>query len=239
MLSLLPFVAALATAPAPAASPSPPPTKLQEIGRVRTSVCTSILVHANGAITQALDNDRDLAIVTANLRATNFDGLSSLQRRNSIDSLMTRTQAVRTNFKAADNEIKMLREMAKASNDAERKAELKAFADALGGALERQKKAAEAFDSAIVILRGREDAFEARGIMNRDRRLASSGMIPEYKLQQAEAMQAAVAPSPPPRDGEWNKVMHDIAQGLDERVGTIAYDEGVAADHSIAATTGC
>ena len=50
MLSLLPFVAVLATTPA--ASPSPPPTKLQEIGRVRATMCTSILVHANGAITQ-------------------------------------------------------------------------------------------------------------------------------------------------------------------------------------------
>ena len=68
---------------------------------------------------------------------------------------------------AADGEIKKLREYAANSPDPKRKEELKAFADALGGALYRQKKAAVEFMRDVTIMRGREEAAEAREIMQR------------------------------------------------------------------------
>lgn len=241
MLSVLPFVmlAAAVAAPVPAPSASAPPTKLQEIGRVRSApICTTIVVHANGAISQALENDRSLAVLTTNLRAIDFDGENELQRRNSIDGLMKSTQAVRTNFRAADGEIKTLRAIAEASKDPQRKAELKEFADALGGALQRQKRAAEEFDRDIVIMRGRQEAADMHAIEQRDTRLVAAGTIPTQVLDRMDRQRAVNIPQPVP-DGQWNRTMHDIAAALDERVVPIASDEGVAADHSIPATTGC
>src|SRR6202011_2156393 len=151
MLMLLPLVLALAAAdPAPAASAPPgaasAPTPLKEIGRVRAlPACVPIVAHANGAITQALENDRNLAILTTNLRATDFDKLNFIQRRNAIEALMKQAEAMRVASSAGDVEVKKLREYAVNSPDPQRKAELKAFADALGGALYRQKKAAVEF----------------------------------------------------------------------------------------------
>jgi hypothetical protein len=239
MLNVLPFVLVLAGVPAATPSPSAPPTKLQEIGRVRTSICTAIVVHANGAITQALDNDRTLAILTTNLRTLDFDKQNPLQRRNAIDALMKQTQAIRENFRGADYEIKQLRQYALNSPDPQRKVELKTFADALGGALQRQKRAAEEFDRDITILRGREDAREAHEIERRDMRLATAGMIPSAFLDNMDALRAPAQGPRPPREGEWNQTMQQIAGAVDERLPAIATDEGKAADHSIAATTGC
>lgn len=240
MLSLLPVVVLLAAAaPAPAPTASEPPTKLQEIGRTRATVCTSIVVHANGVIAQALENDRTLAILTTNLRTMDFDKLNWMQRRNAFDGLMKQTQQIRTAFPGADGEIKTLRKLAETSPDPQRKRELKAFADALGGALERQKRVATDFDRSVVIMRGREEAQEARSIEHRDTRMVSPASISRRGLDRLDAIADGAAPPAPLRDGEFNHAMRDLAATLDLRIEPIAFDEGTAADHSIAATTGC
>ncbi|MDB5093404.1 MAG: hypothetical protein JWO85_1505 [Candidatus Eremiobacteraeota bacterium] len=233
MLSLLPLVVALASNPSPSPAPasSVRPTPLTEIGRVRTTpICTTIVVHANGAITSALDNDRTLAILTTNLRNTDFDRLNSLQRRNAIEELMKQASAVRINGKLADGEIKQLRAYAQTSTDPERKAELKAFADALGGAIYRQTKVANEFMRDVTIVQGREDAKEVRDIRNRDN--------PPIENAASLPMGAGRVQMPdPPRS--YNQTMRAVAADLiDLQTGIIA-DEGVAADHSIAATSGC
>jgi hypothetical protein len=230
MLSILPLVVALATVPSP--GPSTRPTPLQEIGRVRAlPACTPIVVHANGAITQALDNDRGLAILTTNLRAVDYDKLNVIQRRNAIDGLEKQASEIRINAGTADGEIKRLREYAVASPDPQRKAELKAFADALGGALLRQKRAADELMRDITIAQGRTEAAEVREITARDNRLTANGNGP---------LMSGMARSPLP-DGpsSWNDVMRSIAGSIDDRNQAIVADEGVAADHSIAATSGC
>jgi len=83
--------------------------------------------------------------LTTNLRAMDFDRLNSMQLHRTIEDLMKQAGTIRQNGKLADNEIKQLRAYAAASTDPERKAELKAFADALGGAIYRQTKAATEF----------------------------------------------------------------------------------------------
>lgn len=228
MLSILPLVVALATVPAPAPTASARPTPLQEIGRVRAlPACTPIVVHANGAITQALDNDRGLAILSNNLRAVDYDKLNVIQRRNAINALEKQASEIRINAGNADGEIKRLREYAAASPDPQRKAELKAFTDALGGALLRQKRAANELMRDITIVQGRVDAAEARGILVRDTLTPENGM---------SVLPRAAMPPPP---SSWNDTMHAMASALDERTEAIVADEGVAADHSIAATSGC
>ncbi len=239
MLMLLPLVVMLAAAePAPAASTAPAtttaPTPLKEIGRVRAlPACVPIVAHANGAITQALDNDRTLAIISNNLHATDFDKLNSLQRRNAIDALMKQAEAMRVASSAGDVEIKKLREYAVNSPDPNRKAELKAFADALGGALYRQKKAAVEFMRDVTIMRGREEAQEARDIMHQD------NPTPPYPIAQQmndTAQNAGPLPHPAP---VYNKQMRQIGDTMNDLTQGILVDEGIAADHSIAATSGC
>src|ERR1700681_1591333 len=114
MFMLLRIVVALAAAdPAPAASSAPRPTPLTEIGRVRAlPACVPIVAHANGAITQALDNDRTLAVLTTNLHNTNFDKLNFMQRKNAIDALMKQAEAMRIASSAGDADVQKLREYA-------------------------------------------------------------------------------------------------------------------------------
>lgn len=234
MLSLLPIVLALASAdPSPAPSPPARHTPLTEIGRVRAlPICTPIVVHANGAITTTLDNDRQLAIMTTNMRNVDFDRLNEMQRRNSIDALMKQASAIRVQSGNADGEVKKLREYAAASPDPNRKAELKAFADAIGGAIYRQKKAAVEFMRDVTIIQGREEAAEARSIRARD-----SGMVETLAEHQISSspLRAGV-PAPPAR---YNDTMREIAAALDADTQSILTDEGTAADHSIGATSGC
>jgi hypothetical protein len=232
MFMLLPIVAVLAAAdPAPAASSAPRPTPLTEIGRVRAlPACVPIVAHANGAITQALDNDRTLAVLSTNLHNTNFDKLNSMQRKNAIDALMKHAEAMRVASSAGDVEVKKLREYAAASPDPKRKEELKTFADALGGALYRQKKAAVELMRDVSIMQGREDAAEARGLMR------AANPVPPYAAAQAAANTPAMLPGVP---DSYNKQFKGIGDVLDDLTKGIQTDEGTAADHSIAATSGC
>jgi hypothetical protein len=232
MVMLLPIVIALvATDPAPAASSAPRPTPLTEIGRVKAlPACVPIVAHANGAITQALDNDRTLAVLSTNLHNTDFDKLNFMQRRNAINALMKQTEAMRVASSAGDVEIKKLREYAVNSPDPKRKEELKAFTDALGGALYRQKKAAVELARDITIMEGREDATEARGLMR------ANNPVPPYATAQTIANQASVLPGSP---DSYNKQFKYMGDTLDDLVQGIQLDEGIAADHSIAATSGC
>jgi hypothetical protein len=235
MLMILPLVLALAAVdpvPAAAASTAPKPTPLTEIGRVKAlPACVPIVAHANGAITQALDNDRTLAIISTNLHNTDFDKLNFLQRRNAIEALMKQAEIMRITSSAGDAEVKKLREYAVNSPDPKRKEELKTFADALGGALYRQKKAAVEFMRDITIMRGREDAQEAHDIMHRD------NAVPPFAAAQA-VNSVSVSPIPPPSTA-YNKQMKYLGDTLDDLTTGIQVDEGRAADHSIAATSGC
>ena len=234
MLLVLPIVVALAAlppAPAPAPSGSPKPTPLTEIGRVRAlPACVPIVAHANGAITQALDNDRTLGILTNNLHATDFDKLNSMQRRNTIEAMMKQAEQIRNASSAGDAEIKKLREYAVNSPDPQRKAELKAFADALGGALYRQNKAAAEFMRDGTIMRGREDAAEAHGLM------AQANPVPPYAVAQQMVNLPPPLPTPPQT---YNKQMQQMGDVLTDLTQGVLADEGTAADHSIAATSGC
>ena len=244
MLMLLPIIVALAAAepaPAPPAAAAPAsgsattssakPTPLTEIGRVRAlPACVPIVAHANGAITQALENDRALSILSTNLHGTDFDKLNFMQRRNAIESLMKQAELMRIASSAGDAEVKKLREYAKASPDPKRKEELKTFADALGGALYRQKKAAVELMRDVTIMRGREETAEIHDI---------KATIPTGgETKTGQMMQRTDSPIPPPPKS-YNKEMAYLGDVLDGLTSGIQMDEGIAADHSIAATSGC
>ncbi len=232
MLLLLPIIIALAADPTPAPSGAAAPTPLKEIGRVRAlPACVPIVAHANGAITEALENDRTLAVLSTNLHNTDFDRLNFIQRRNAIEALLKNAEAISKAAKAGDAEVKRLRELAVNSPDPKRKEELKTFADALGGALYRQQKAAVELQKDVAILRGREEAQDIKERTDNvpfQRTSGASGSNTPYPMR----------PTPTP-DPLYDKHFKVLADKLEELNQGILRDEGIAADHSIAATSGC
>ncbi len=238
MLLFLPIIVALAADPAPAAgtpaaTSASPPTPLTEIGRVRAlPACVPIVAHANGAITEALDNDRTLAIIATNVRNTNFDAMNVLQRRNAMEAILRRAEAIGKAAVAGDAEVKRLREYAVNSPDPKRKEELKTFADALGGAIYRQKKAAVEVQRDIAILRGREAAADAKENIRGEE--TDSSILRRNGLSTPRPLHADPTPDP-----TYNKHFVFLGDKLDELNQGILRDEGIAADHSIAATSGC
>jgi hypothetical protein len=236
MLMLFPIVLALAgdPSPAPEASNAARPTPLTEIGRVRAlPACVPIVAHANGAITQALDNDRTIAMMSINAHSTDFDKQNILQRRNSIQALMKQAEAIRVASSSGEVEVKKLREYANAATDPQRKAELKEFADALGGALYRQKKAAVEFMRNVTVLEGREAAVVALNEIKPVERKPIPGSAMERSTEPPRVGLQVGAPE------SYNRVFAEISDRLDQDFALVRVDEGSAADHSIAATSGC
>ena len=233
MFLLLPIIIALAADPTPAASGAARPTPLTEIGRVRAlPACVPIVAHANGAITEALENDRTLSVISTNLRGTDFDKLNLIQRRNVLERMLRQAEAIAKAAKAGDAEVKRLREYAVNSPDPKRKEELKTFADALGGAIYRQQKAAVELQRDVLIMRSRDDAQEMRDKLHDDD--VNTPMTQRMGLSTPRPLR----PTPSP-DTEYDRHYKFLAEKLDQLNQAILRDEGIAADHSIAATSGC
>jgi hypothetical protein len=233
MLLLLPIIIALAADPTPAPSSTSRPTPLTEIGRVRAlPACVPIVAHANGAITEALENDRTFSVIATNLRGTNFDKLNVNQRRVALERMLRQAEAIAKAAKTADAEVKRLREYAAASPDPKRKEELKAFADALGGAIYRQQKAAVEVQRDVLIMRSRDEAQEMKEKIHDDD--VNTPMTQRMGLSTPRPLRPTPSPDP-----EYDRHYKFLADKLDVLNEGIIRDEGIAADHSIAATSGC
>lgn len=231
MFALLLLVLALVPSP----EPSTPPVStspLKEIGRVRAlPACTTIAVHANSAIDSALRNDNALAVSVNRLKHADLDS-NALYRSKALNELMTISRDMRKQAVEAEGEVRRLRELAGASEDATRKTELKTFADALGGAVFRQKRAADDLARYVTIVEGRVATAEAKSDMNSDGRAggvnglgrgASGPTFPPY--------------SPTPLN--LNGTAREAAAAFEDKIQLITADEAKAADHSLGATSGC
>ena len=132
---MLAIVLAAVTATAPSPSPTP---LLQTIVTVKSSpICGAFAAHTNAAISSALANDQSLGTTISMLRSPDLAG-SSLDRLSEIHHLNTLADAMYKQYRAGEREVNELRDLAKQATDPDEKAELKAVADALGGALYRQ-----------------------------------------------------------------------------------------------------
>lgn len=242
MLSLLvPLIIAFAApSPVPSASAQPPST-LKEIGRIQSlSVCPAIVVHANSAIGAVLDNDAQLALTVNRLRTTDLDTDNVIAKHNGMTDLATLAGRLRMGAAAGTGEIKRLRAIAGETADPARKAELKAFADALGGALARQRKIGTDLDRMLAIIDGRRAVEEVNtdDLAGQRDALASPGQAagPRGSIPQDVVMRSPVAG---PERGIFNPTLRDVADEFAARSSAILVDEGTAADHALGATTGC
>jgi len=219
---------ALGATPQPEPAASEPPTPLKEIGRVRASVCSTIVVHANSAIDDALANDGDLRSLIAALTTAKLDDATELQRRNAFHDFERAAAKLRETALDGEGEIRRLRALA-AESPEPRKSELKAFADALGGALYRQRVMAIEAQRLLIVQQGR--AERAGDDLAFAPQAAPAGRPDAVVL-------ATPGPLSPPSYA-YEKAFKLVAADFADRTRLITIDEGVAADHSLGATTGC
>jgi hypothetical protein len=178
-----------------------------------------------------------LALAINRLRTTDLDDSNEIKRRNGMNDLATLAGRLRTAAMGGMGEIKRLRAIAAQTTEPTRKAELKAFADALAGAIARQRKAGQDLDRMLTIIDGRRAVQEWNSPDLIQQRTAIADPNRPAALAMSDGtLRSPVAPaSPAPVDG----VLRGFADDFTARTQDILGDEGVAADHSLGATTGC
>jgi hypothetical protein len=134
-------------------SPSPSPTPLLKtiITVKSTPLCGALAAHTNAAINSAIQNDQTLGSTIMTLRSSDLAG-SSLDRYSEIHRLSSLADSIYKQYRAGLGEVSRMRDLAKQATDPEEQAELKAAADALGGALYRQHLIQRDLDGFVAFL---------------------------------------------------------------------------------------
>ena len=212
--------------PAPAPEPSPAASALPEIGRVRANAaCQTIVEHARVAITNAVHNDRRLLSLATVMDRVSPNATVGEKKVRAIDVLTQWASSIESDAAEAQGAIDRLRALAAASTDETRKRELKAFADALSGAVARQKFAAHEVQRGLFLIGARADVAEARSVLDEN---AFGG--------RAALVSADGSPLRTPQD---SPKLRDIAATLVERIKMIKEDEHEGVRHEVGATNGC
>jgi len=209
------LAAALDTAPGPSVV-IPPPARLREIGRVRSPVCSSIVVHANAAITATLANDATMAASIKPLRTVDLES-NEMYRSRGLDLLNATGSKMRRSAKEAQGEVERLYGIAKETPDANRQAELRNFADSINDAIQRQKKAGVDLQRFVTIIEGR-----------------SAGLGIGTKFDGFDRIDDGNF-----RASHFNMTAHEAAADFADRLPAIASAESRAADHTVGAVSGC
>jgi hypothetical protein len=211
--------------PAPVLEPLPAASALPEIGRVRANTaCQTIVEHARVAITNAVHNDRRLLSLATVMDRVSPNAIVGEKKVRAIDVLAQWASSIESDAAEAQGAIERLRALAAVSTDETRKRELKAFADALSGAVARQKYAAHEVQRGLFLIGARADVAEARAISDNNAfGVALLGPLEGQTLR---------VPSDSPK-------LKDIAATLAERIKVIKEDEHEGVRHEVGATNGC
>jgi hypothetical protein len=230
---ILVFVAASGAAnPAPAMPVGP----LKEIGQVHASanMCGALVVHANSAISAALRDDLLITRTIGRMRSSNLEG-EALSRRQAMNDLDRLAAELRETETQGIGEVNRLRDLGAKTGDATHKVELKTFADALGGALNRQGKIADDLNGLLAYL----DYQELRGSSFGDSdnmpspsldASGSAGQSPAVGEQHGGSSFEHATP---------NVLLISAAADYQARMPEVQKDEAKAADHSEGAVSGC
>ncbi len=231
MLVSLILAVALATAATPSPELTPDPSAsssastLREIGHVYTSgACTAIVTRANSAISTAIRNDQTMTIIATTLRSVDLDSSNRLVKIKGLRELQQYADDLRTSAEHAKAQVKQLRALANDSTDPVRKAELTSFADALGGAIERQRHIGGGLQGMLARIAGRDSAVDAWHQFERDPYTA-----PAWPGYADVDFHTSV----------YNKMAFNEASYLEEQIPLISGDESKAADHVVGAVNGC
>jgi hypothetical protein len=134
-------------------SPSPSPTPLLKtiITVKSTPLCGAFAAHTNAAIGSAVQNDQTLGSTILTLRSDGLAG-TTLDRNFEIHRLTSLADSIYKQYRAGLGEVNQLRDLAKQATDPDEQAEMKAAADALGGALYRQHLIQQDLDGFVAFL---------------------------------------------------------------------------------------
>lgn len=134
-------------------SPSPSPTPLLKtiITVKSTPLCGAFAAHTNAAISSAVQNDQTLGSTILTLRSSDLAG-TGLDRNAEIHRLTSLAGSIYKQYRTGLGEVDELRDLAKQATDPQERAELKASADALGGALYRQHLIQRDLDGFVAFL---------------------------------------------------------------------------------------
>ncbi len=143
LIAIVLLAALVAGTPAPA--PTPPFAKmLPVIGRVRvtTPLCKTLLGDASRAVTVEADNDRRIGTAVTTLKGVDLDS-SLVAKQHGVADLTRQFVALRAAAVSGNATMHHFREVAKGISSDDQRAKLISFADALDGALHRQKALAD------------------------------------------------------------------------------------------------
>lgn len=222
---------------AAAAAPVPSPEPLKEIGHVKaTAACAELALHANTAISSALQNDVLVSQTIQKMRKIDLN-TNTIARRNNLQTLGDYAKELRARAVSGDREVQKLREIANKSSDPVQKKELKAFADELGGALYRQKKIANDLNGLLA-------AFDYHDMKPTAAQLQSyEGGIGAPTMEHPSAL---VESQTSLRKGSVFNEKHTdtelagfAAEDFFARQPDITNDEALAANHAEGAVSGC
>lgn len=230
LVSLVLAVALAADLPAPSPEPSPDAaatasaSPLREIGHVYSNgACTAIATRANSVISSALRNDQTVTVLVTTLRTVNLDSSNRITKIQGLRALEKYATDLRMSAEHAKAQIKQLRQLADESVDPVRKEELKQFADALGGAIERQRHIGGEMQGMLTRIAGRESAVDIYETMDKH-----PDMVPPWNWADVDF-----------RTSVYNKMAVNEADYIELRMPLISGDESKAADHVVGAVNGC
>lgn len=216
---------------------------LKQIGRTARSgaVCGNLVVHANSAIDAALRDDVLVGRVIVRLRETDFDD-NALSKRSGVGELNRLAADLTDQALRGEAEIKRLREGAERKGGPGLSPELRAFADALGGALARQHKIGMDLNGFLTYLDYRDMRDIARPESSPGQRRGTPGSDP-FGSTGAFGNPGAV-PTPPPgtpyaNAGTPKRMAAAAAMDFEARTAEVQNDEAKAEDHGEAAVSGC
>jgi hypothetical protein len=210
-----------------AATPAPTPTPaLKTIATVRASSrCAEIVTHANNAISSTLIDNEVIAQSITQLRFVNLDDGSIIHRTQGLNALRDLASTLYKQSHGGDGEIKRLRALAALSPDVETRTELKAFADALGGALGRQLKLARDLNGLLAYA----DYDDMRGFGN------GYGDTSQFFFGANDPL-ARTIPGAPQTVTQYART---AANDFQDRLPAIMNDENQAAGHVVGALGRC
>ncbi|HUY11611.1 MAG TPA: hypothetical protein VMV73_05050, partial [Candidatus Dormibacteraeota bacterium] len=149
---------AAAPNPIPAASPLPHLKLIIELHST-SALCGNFVTHANGAIASDNRNDVALGNVVASLRHRDINH-NILSWERGIQYFNAEAVAINTDWANGEREVNQLRALSATTKDPQEKKSLMDSANALGGALWRQRKIARDLQGFVAQLQGEQGVRE-------------------------------------------------------------------------------
>lgn len=234
-----------ATAPSPSPAPSPTEAPLREIGRVHvtTPLCKTLATHAVVAANLALEDDRKITFTLGTLRGVDLDK-NIIAKNRGTDQIRRQYAALRAGAVQAEAEMKKFREAVKEVTNAEQRAALETFANALDGALNRQKKLADDLGRYIAWLDAQVPLTDGDRVMAEREAAIRGAVAPGTTIATGPfSIQQQIVQNPFGNDKDIPETLsHSAKRAADEldiRATLIYRDEDTAADRIDTAFKGC